>query len=104
GGLGSEHVDRGEATERLVGTRRFPMLPLVEEPAAAMGPTRDFGDQTRRSPLRTIQGLEPGIAIGLQEPGECSHVRSRMLATAIGTVEVCGSRRCSAAERPVVAH
>ena len=27
-----------------------------------------------------------------------------MLATAVGTVEVCGSRRCRAAERPVVAH
>jgi hypothetical protein len=27
-----------------------------------------------------------------------------MLAIAVGTVEVCGGRRCSAAERPVVAH
>src|SRR5277367_1167362 len=80
------------------------MLPLVEEPAAAMCPTRYFGDRTRRSPLRTIQRLEPGIAVGLQEPAECGHVRSWMLATAVGTVEVCRSRRRSAAERSVVAH
>ena len=80
------------------------MLPLVEEPAAAMRPTRDFGDRTGRNPPRTIQCLEPGIAIGLQEPGERGHVRGRVLATTVGTVEVCGSRRCDAAERPVVAH
>ena len=65
---------------------------------------RDFGDRTGPGSGGTVQRLESRISIGLEETGECGHVRRRMLAAAIGAVEVDGSRGCGAAERSVVAH
>lgn len=51
-----------------------------------------------------VYRLEAAIAVGLEEAGEAGHVRRRALAAAVGAVEVGGSRRGVAAERPVVAH
>jgi len=47
-----------------------------------------------------IQGVEPGIAVGLKEPGE---VR-RMRAATIGAVEVGGRQRRGTGKQPVIAH
>jgi hypothetical protein len=80
------------------------VLPLVEEAAAAVRPARHLGDRTGLGAGRTIELLEPGIAIRLQQAGEGRHMGRRMRAAAIGAVEVGRRRRGAPAIRSIVAH
>jgi hypothetical protein len=63
---------------------------------------RRFRDRTRSS-LAIVEAVEPGIGIGLQDPGVVLEVTARMLAAAVSRVVEQRRRRCRAGERPVVA-
>ena len=51
-----------------------------------------------------VELVEPGIGVGLQDPGVAGQMPARMLAAAVARVEEDRRRRRRAAERPVVAH
>jgi hypothetical protein len=70
-----------------------------------MRPARDLGEP-RHAGLRIArkEGIESGIAVGMQEAAAAAEQRLGMLTFAIGRVAVERRRRCGSRERPLVAH
>jgi hypothetical protein len=73
-GLVLDHIDRGDPIERLLGDRRFRRVPNIEDLPSAVHPAGNFGDRSWLAAGRTVQRLESGIPIGLEQTGECGHV------------------------------
>ena len=71
---------------------------FIEELAPDMGPAGGF----RYFP-RLEDGVEPGIAVGVENALEALQVAVRMLAFAVWRIEVGGGRRALAAMGPAVA-
>jgi len=95
----------GDALQRLLGQWRRRGFIDVVELAAGVRPARDLGEPHRASVrIGRKQGVEPGIAVGMQEAAAVAEQRLGMLAFAIGRVAVEGRRRRGSRERPLVAH
>src|SRR4051794_18507663 len=90
-GLVLDDIDCGDTVERLLGDRRFCLLPHVEYLAPAMRPAGNFDDRAWLGAGGVVHRLEAAIAVGLEEAGEAGHVRRRALAAAVGVVEVGGT-------------
>lgn len=107
-GLVLDGVELGDPIERRLGDGRLRGFPHVEDSSAAMAPAGDLGDRRCwREPWtglpRLVERLEPAIGVGLQKTRELREMGRRVLAAAVGAVEVDRRRRRGAAERPVVA-
>ena len=63
-----------------------------------MCPAGNFDDRAWLSSGGIVEGIEAGIAVGLQEAGEVGQVHSRMFAAAVGAVEVGDGRSGLACE------
>jgi len=66
-----------------------------------MAPARRLGDRARFAPS-IVEIAEPGISIGLEDPGITDEMPARVLAAAVAGVK---ERRCGrvwAGERPVI--
>ena len=96
--LERQRRDDGELAARLGGD-----IGQHEELAPTMRPARGLGDRPRLAVCRR-RAVEPGIGIGLQDPGIAGEMPLGMLAGAIARVEEHRRRRSRPAERPVVAH
>ena len=104
-GLVLDGVNQRDLVEPRFGDRRFRRPPHLEDVAAGMSPAGNLGDRhrPRGTAPPVIECFEPGIGVGLEKASKLREVLRRMLATAIGAVEVGSGRRCRAAEWPVVA-
>ena len=74
----------------------------LEEFAPGMRPTCSLGDRPRRSASH-IEGVVPGVDVGLEDAGERLQVFDRVIAGTVPRVAEQSRRRVRAAERPVVA-
>src|SRR3546814_3023150 len=61
-------------------------------------------DHRPRLPLGNVERVEPGIGIGDEVAGKSGEVALRMLALAVGAVDVGRRRRRAATVRALVAH
>jgi len=68
-----------------------------------MAPARRLGDRARFA-LRVIEIAEPGIGIGLEDPGVAGEMSRGVLAAAIARIEEQRRRWVWPGERPVVAN
>ena len=81
-------VERGDAGERFGSDRRALGLGFVEELAADVGKTGDFRDTAD-----AVELFEPGITIGMHEPGIALQVPGRTDSLAVHAEPVEGGRR-----------
>src|ERR1700722_5687521 len=72
-----------------------------EEVAPAVGPAGRLGNRPRPS-LGIVELAEPGIGVGLEDPGIAGAMPGGMLAVAVARVAEDCRRRVRAAERPIV--
>ena len=101
--LALDGEDRVDPPDRLDRQRRLAQIGQLEELAPAMAPARRLGDRPRLAPA-VVEIAEPGIGIGLEDPGIAGEMPGGMLAGAIARVEEHRGRRVGPGERPVVAH
>ena len=100
GALGVE--DGVDAPHRLDGERSARHLGQLEQLAPAVRPTRGLGDRPGFS-TRLVQGVVPGIGVGLQDAGIAGQVPVRVLGGPVPRVAEHRRRGCRPAEGPVVA-
>ena len=107
--LGGQAVDRPLGVEyridpphRLGSQRRAIDFGELEQLAPAMRPARRLADRSRPTPRR-VEGVVPGIGIGLQDPRVAGEVPLRMFGRPIPGVAEHRRRGRRAAEWPVVA-
>ena len=75
----------------------------LEELAATVRPAARLGDRPRLS-VGSVEPIEAGIGIGLQNPGIVAQMALRMLGSAIARIEEYRGWRSRTCERVVVAH
>ena len=101
--LALDGEDRVDAPDRLARQRCLAEIGQLKEVAPAMAPARRLGDRPGLA-LAVVELAEPGISIGLEDPGITGQMPGRVLAAAIARVEEHRGRRARSGERPVVAH
>jgi hypothetical protein len=92
-------MEIANAVEGLLGDRRAIGGMDVEEFAADMGPAGGLGD-----PVAVVQPIEPGIAVGVDDPLEALQMRLWVLALAVGRIAEQGRRWARTGERALVAN
>ena len=65
-----------DAADRLDRQRRLPEISQLEELASPVAPARRLGDRLRLA-LAVVKFAEPGISIGLQNPGTAGEMTGR---------------------------
>jgi len=93
--------DRVDAPHRLDGKRGMRDLGQLEQLAPAVRPTPGVGDRARLSP-RLVEGVVPGVGVGLQDAGIAGQMPVRVLGRAVARVVEHRRRRRRAGEGPIV--
>jgi hypothetical protein len=98
-GFGFDAIERADAVERLLCDGRAVGLVAIEELAPHMRPAGRLDDA-----LLFEDGVEAGIAVGMQRAFEALQMCLRMFALAVWRVEVRSCRRTAITARPSVAY